>query len=772
MAQSITGGKIVWDLELNNKLANQLKTAQTDVNKFSSSLDRSNTSLKNHSSRIDSAVSSLAKLAAGYIGFKVATAFIQNAIDKFNDYEKVVTNLVTVQLNQQGATQSNVKALMDQAEALSLNSLYSKEQILTAQTSMLTFDGMTTELVQKAIPAWMNYTALQYGVIKTNDEARSSAEAFTKTTVGSTEALTKQGFVFTDTQKEILKTGTATERLNVVLEAMAYATDASANLATTFAGRMKILSENFDTAQKSIGLVAQAVQLEILNAFIQGSGNAESYGNNMLTVAKQVGEAFMKTAQVIGNSILQIARALNAVDRFVVKPGLNLGAKGEKAFLESGLGKAILGGEGGFGDKARTERLDEINAEIIKRNAEIQNAADAEKQLAQSIESFNNNINTGIGSIQGITSLDSTIAALKRGANPNAPRNMAQEGAAKQDTEEAKKQADAFAKAKEKVLDFQIKAKEMHEKRSKALENEKTKLNDLKVAYDKSVAAIKKNLQELDAAFKRSEESAKESFLSSLQSAVKTSQDTIKEREQQISDLKALAPTDEINGKIAGLEALNERDKAILAKNGELVKQAEQAEQDSKTALSVQKLIDRYNEERNITKQKYQQDKADLNTQLTELGAEHEKSRLEIQKSTKDAVEDIRVSYLKMFDDLSRELEKLGQKFLSLLTLGAISAPGPSEAALGAYNKLIGTAPKREHGGPVMPNRAYMVGERGPELFMPSQGGNIIPNGGGNTLHIENINLASDMDVDNFIDKVTKKLGIKGLYAEYGASNI
>jgi hypothetical protein len=37
----------------------------------------------------------------------------------------------------------------------------------------------------------------------------------------------------------------------------------------------------------------------------------------------------------------------------------------------------------------------------------------------------------------------------------------------------------------------------------------------------------------------------------------------------------------------------------------------------------------------------------------------------------------------------------------------------------------------RQHGGPVSPNRPYVVGEAGPELFVPGRGGNIVPNGGG-----------------------------------------
>ncbi len=37
----------------------------------------------------------------------------------------------------------------------------------------------------------------------------------------------------------------------------------------------------------------------------------------------------------------------------------------------------------------------------------------------------------------------------------------------------------------------------------------------------------------------------------------------------------------------------------------------------------------------------------------------------------------------------------------------------------------------RAHGGPVSPGKAFLVGERGPELFMPNTSGSIVPGGGG-----------------------------------------
>lgn len=53
-------------------------------------------------------------------------------------------------------------------------------------------------------------------------------------------------------------------------------------------------------------------------------------------------------------------------------------------------------------------------------------------------------------------------------------------------------------------------------------------------------------------------------------------------------------------------------------------------------------------------------------------------------------------------------------------------------ASLGA--SLLTSAlglPGRATGGPVGPGRAYMVGERGPEMFVPTSSGQVFANGGG-----------------------------------------
>jgi hypothetical protein len=59
---------------------------------------------------------------------------------------------------------------------------------------------------------------------------------------------------------------------------------------------------------------------------------------------------------------------------------------------------------------------------------------------------------------------------------------------------------------------------------------------------------------------------------------------------------------------------------------------------------------------------------------------------------------------------------------------------GGSGGLLGSVASILGSvlgAPGRATGGPVSPGRAYRVGERGPELFVPTSSGRIETAGGG-----------------------------------------
>lgn len=84
------------------------------------------------------------------------------------------------------------------------------------------------------------------------------------------------------------------------------------------------------------------------------------------------------------------------------------------------------------------------------------------------------------------------------------------------------------------------------------------------------------------------------------------------------------------------------------------------------------------------------------------------------------------------FDDLKRvAFQAIDQIIAQMLQIGVGSALGGQGGGLGgllsgAFGALFGL-PGRATGGPVSPGRGYVVGERGPELFVPTSAGRIEP---------------------------------------------
>ncbi|NML89995.1 MULTISPECIES: tail tape measure protein [unclassified Sphingobium] len=90
------------------------------------------------------------------------------------------------------------------------------------------------------------------------------------------------------------------------------------------------------------------------------------------------------------------------------------------------------------------------------------------------------------------------------------------------------------------------------------------------------------------------------------------------------------------------------------------------------------------------------------------------------------------------------ELKSIALRVLDDIAASALRAGMNS---IGGDGGLIGLAasalglPGRATGGPVAPGRAYVVGERGPEVFVPTASGQVVPHGGGGARDVR-VNIA------------------------------
>lgn len=91
--------------------------------------------------------------------------------------------------------------------------------------------------------------------------------------------------------------------------------------------------------------------------------------------------------------------------------------------------------------------------------------------------------------------------------------------------------------------------------------------------------------------------------------------------------------------------------------------------------------------------------------------------------------DDLKKVALRTMDEIAAEAVQTG--------LGALFGGGSGEGSLGGVlGGLVGALfglPGRATGGAVAPGDAYVVGERGPELFVPTSAGRIEPAAGGGT---------------------------------------
>jgi hypothetical protein len=116
-------------------------------------------------------------------------------------------------------------------------------------------------------------------------------------------------------------------------------------------------------------------------------------------------------------------------------------------------------------------------------------------------------------------------------------------------------------------------------------------------------------------------------------------------------------------------------------------------------------------------------------------------------KEASEAAKELGLTFASAFEDaivkgdeLSDVLKGLAQDVLRIFVRKTLTEP-LANAISGAIGPMFGGA--RAGGGPVSAGMGYLVGERGPELFMPSSSGRVVPNsalGGarGTNITIEN----------------------------------
>jgi hypothetical protein len=119
-----------------------------------------------------------------------------------------------------------------------------------------------------------------------------------------------------------------------------------------------------------------------------------------------------------------------------------------------------------------------------------------------------------------------------------------------------------------------------------------------------------------------------------------------------------------------------------------------------------------------------------------------ERAGLGLSRSLGRALSDGKLGFDELRVIALRALGEIGQGALRM-DLGSLFGGGAARPLAGFLGGLFGL-PGRATGGPVAAGRPYLVGERGPEVFVPTAAGRVEANGGGGRAPIQlTVNVAA-----------------------------
>ncbi|KTT23238.1 phage tail length tape measure family protein [Pseudacidovorax intermedius] len=187
-------------------------------------------------------------LAGAFAGLSVSSVMTK-FLHETRDAEQEQAQLAAVLRSTGEAAGWSLDQLNDMAAELQKNSVFSDGDINKAQTRLLSYTGVVGEQVPRAMQAVIDMSA-RLGM-DLNQSAETIGKALDVPSQGLT-ALSKQGFRFTDDQKELVKqleaTGKTAEAQGIILQALESSYGGAAKAARdTFGGALSALQNNIDS---------------------------------------------------------------------------------------------------------------------------------------------------------------------------------------------------------------------------------------------------------------------------------------------------------------------------------------------------------------------------------------------------------------------------------------------------------------------------------------------------------------------------------------------
>lgn len=226
-----------------------------------------NTQVNQLNKNVDDSQSLLGKIGKFALDFNNIATTISSVTGKMQEFAEAnriqqvaETNLASVMRNTMGASQSEIDSIKELAsEQQKLGVIGDEVQLAGARE--LSIHLKKADTLKSLIPAMNDYIAANDGLDASQASAESAAAMLGKAMDGNLMMMQRAGFVFSDTQKKIMETGTEEERAATLAEVLnSKVGGVNEALAATPEGKVQQAANNFGDLKEKIGNVYVKLQ--------------------------------------------------------------------------------------------------------------------------------------------------------------------------------------------------------------------------------------------------------------------------------------------------------------------------------------------------------------------------------------------------------------------------------------------------------------------------------------------------------------------------------
>lgn len=637
--------------------------------------------------------------AAGTAAFAAVSAFSFASIRGAAEAEVAQKRLAHVIQTSTGASDAQVAALIRQAEALEQVGVVSADAINILQEEAASFD-LSAAAIERLTPAAADFAVALYGINPSAEQARQAMTGLGKALQGQLELLTKKGYRLNENSEAILKNGTEEQRVAEIINILSSNYE-NLNVAMRNTTEGGIVGMTF-----AAGKLSDTIGESLIPVF-------QDVTASIMPVLARITEWISKNPELTRNIVLATG-AIAGLVAVVGTIGIVLGVLLSPMSLVAAAVTAV-----GVAAAVVATRWRELPLALQLVLLPIKVVIEWLRMTYETLVTVGNGISFLFGKVQSVMGVAS--AATKGSVNDlQGTIDKFIDPLAGQSTqignfstaitglgETASETADKLKRLKEEATKIFSDVK-LDEARSKE------ELAEAIVAQEESIAEKKRELRELE----RSEDS------DSNATRIRELQSTIKEEENALRAVRDIR-----------LELRAEIDEAERrASLTAFERQVEDIQRERVARLQAQL--------------------ARLQEIQAEVAAEQSKNNA-IASSFTGAQSKMQSAIAKTREVAEAEAERIKKAFdRAISSMNQLSGDGRS---------LQSRLPGRASGGPVMNGQPYVVGERGPEVFVPSGAGRIIPNyalAGGSSAPVFNLTITGNsfMGEDDMAERVGDRL--------------